>query len=81
MSLRKIKDALIQHENVIVISPFINNNAIKGPSKKNFTDMGLTADIKGIKKFYKNIGNKYICLLYTSPSPRDVEESRMPSSA
>ena len=26
--------------------------------------------------------NNYIyCLLYTSPSPRDVEESRMPSSA
>ena len=29
--------------------------------------------------------DKYIiemaCLLYTSPSPRDVEESRMPSSA
>ena len=24
---------------------------------------------------------KYTCLLYTSPSPRDVEESRMPSSA
>jgi len=22
-----------------------------------------------------------VCLLYTSPSPRDVEESRMPSSA
>ena len=31
-------------------------------------------------KVYKPI--KYICcLLYTSPSPRDVEESRMPSSA
>ena len=28
------------------------------------------------------IAKKYnICLLYTSPSPRDVEESRMPSSA
>ena len=25
--------------------------------------------------------NGYYCLLYTSPSPRDVEESRMPSSA
>ena len=25
--------------------------------------------------------DKYDCLLYTSPSPRDVEESRMPSSA
>ena len=27
------------------------------------------------------IGDNHICLLYTSPSPRDVEESRMPSSA
>ena len=27
-------------------------------------------------------GERYkVCLLYTSPSPRDVEESRMPSSA
>ena len=25
--------------------------------------------------------DSFICLLYTSPSPRDVEESRMPSSA
>ena len=25
--------------------------------------------------------NLNVCLLYTSPSPRDVEESRMPSSA
>ena len=25
--------------------------------------------------------DEYRCLLYTSPSPRDVEESRMPSSA
>ena len=27
------------------------------------------------------IRNAESCLLYTSPSPRDVEESRMPSSA
>ena len=27
------------------------------------------------------IEEQYTCLLYTSPSPRDVEESRMPSSA
>ena len=26
-------------------------------------------------------GMTVTCLLYTSPSPRDVEESRMPSSA
>ena len=29
----------------------------------------------------KEIIDSYFCLLYTSPSPRDVEESRMPSSA
>ena len=28
-----------------------------------------------------NIALHNFCLLYTSPSPRDVEESRMPSSA
>ena len=30
---------------------------------------------------FQNKGIFYSCLLYTSPSPRDVEESRMPSSA
>ena len=32
---------------------------------------------------FMGYGNRYnyYCLLYTSPSPRDVEESRMPSSA
>ena len=30
---------------------------------------------------FKNKTQAYVCLLYTSPSPRDVEESRMPSSA
>jgi len=51
----------------------------------------LTASIASIlieKKFMENKGMKnvtvkrhFVCLLYTSPSPRDVEESRMPSSA
>ena len=45
---------------------------------------------KSRNKTLKNLSRraKYIifelddaCLLYTSPSPRDVEESRMPSSA
>ena len=26
-------------------------------------------------------GKIYVCLLYTSPSPRDMRRSRMPSSA
>ena len=36
-------------------------------------------------KEFANSGRPFlgicVCLLYTSPSPRDVEESRMPSSA
>ena len=28
-----------------------------------------------------NIPSEYVCLLYTSPSPRDATLSRMPSSA
>ena len=28
-----------------------------------------------------NLGDSYYCLLYTSPSPRDLSTSRMPSSA
>ena len=30
---------------------------------------------------FLQIATNFSCLLYTSPSPRDVEESRMPSSA
>ena len=32
-------------------------------------------------KMSKSLGNFYTCLLYTSPSPRDRQKSRMPSSA
>ena len=53
----------------------------------------LTADLYSGKYFLKsrhvdiwdgknlNIHNNIICLLYTSPSPRDLSTSRMPSSA
>ena len=34
-----------------------------------------------IKEIIKIAKESKACLLYTSPSPRDVEESRMPSSA
>ena len=34
-----------------------------------------------IKDYEYTRGNLYSCLLYTSPSPRDLSTSRMPSSA
>ena len=40
-------------------------------------------DINPQKKIHALVipKGKYVCLLYTSPSPRDAHESRMPSSA
>ena len=56
--------------------------------------VGMEASLKGVVDLVKmkaviwkdeKLGAEFeytdICLLYTSPSPRDVEESRMPSSA
>ena len=39
-----------------------------------------SASTHRVKLFYV-IDNYNICLLYTSPSPRDRQKSRMPSSA
>ena len=48
------------------------------PSEKNL----LTQIFRFFTQADVEVSNCYIsCLLYTSPSPRDVEESRMPSSA
>ena len=58
---------------------------------------GIAGNIHSVKKAIEKAGGKtlvintpsdfdlvdklVICLLYTSPSPRDAHESRMPSSA
>ena len=42
---------------------------------------GDSRRMKFPKEFLKIDGEYLICLLYTSPSPRDRQKSRMPSSA
>ena len=51
----------------------IDWNEIEEICTQTTDSLSLTADM------FSEMDN--ICLLYTSPSPRDVEESRMPSSA
>ena len=49
-----------------------------GYALPDYPDSASTAEEKDVKARYDKVKG---CLLYTSPSPRDVEESRMPSSA
>ena len=65
---------------IIFIMEFLYKDEINGDTVVNYypvKDWG--------NNIRKNVIFKVVefmaCLLYTSPSPRDVEESRMPSSA
>ena len=42
--------------------------------------VSLSKEYADLKPLYDQV-NLYFCLLYTSPSPRDMRRSRMPSSA
>ena len=50
-------------------------------SKLTVDEPSIVSEAKAEDKDEKADEKAEPCLLYTSPSPRDVEESRMPSSA
>ena len=68
--------------NCLVRTANINSG---GGARNKSTDNSIYSQNDGILKYFttsaRNSSQCFICLLYTSPSPRDVEESRMPSSA
>ena len=45
------------------------------------TEPDAGSDVRGMKCTARQQGGDWVCLLYTSPSPRDATLSRMPSSA
>ena len=51
---------------------FMNHNNVKGKVEPPPEDMNFKRELGGLSRY---------CLLYTSPSPRDRQKSRMPSSA
>ena len=54
----------------------------KKSSKKTVKgQLGKKKETAREKMIGQTIGYRYDCLLYTSPSPRDLSTSRMPSSA
>jgi hypothetical protein len=70
---------------------FISSNGGLTAGRKNaefalfpyYTDDKITesTEITGSKSIFRVRDNERTCLLYTSPSPRDRQKSRMPSSA
>ncbi len=62
---------------------FSIDDTLNKPFARNFTEIqDLTDDgVNEIVCEIPELGRLYICLLYTSPSPRDLSTYRMPSSA
>ena len=57
-----------------------NNSASQDTFTGSSPGGGLTTEVDTASAFNSSTG-VYTCLLYTSPSPRDLSTSRMPSSA
>ena len=81
---------LIQDKNFSIESTYVRINSDQQISYTLSTDCKIiniyTANqnfqLEAKKEYINLVNNRYIsCLLYTSPSPRDKRQSRMPSSA
>ena len=95
MILWMYKNYLLNDHNVDIETKYhtvrqsLKNNFTKVFCTKNFEDswnyVADTLEVDREPRLSTNRSNedykKYACLLYTSPSPRDQEASRMPSSA
>ena len=52
-----------------------------GESEGEFADTNFSTNVDDLRAAISAMRQENICLLYTSPSPRDLSTSRMPSSA
>ena len=73
LSIKEYSESLEAHKDVILVSPFINSKAIKGPSINNFIDTGYEPSTLGLIKYYKNILNRIVVQDGDSQQKTDVE--------
>ena len=84
---KKIADNVMMHSAdpiLYVVNEFLSNDecdAFIEASKGKLKPSTVISPDKHIQHESRTSENCWICLLYTSPSPRDRQKSRMPSSA
>ena len=67
---------------LVVAALFLSPDLLHGQvtyTVTGFANLGFEGDPDSAPEV--SLGEMYVCLLYTSPSPRDQRGSRMPSSA
>ena len=62
-----------------IVEPDVSPLAVQGPLANDVIASLLGEEFRSLKHFH--FREVDLCLLYTSPSPRDKRQSRMPSSA
>ena len=76
ISIKDVKDLLLKDDLILIDIRDYNS------FKNGHIDNAIHVEDLNIQNFLKEKDkNDTICLLYTSPSPRDRTTSRMPSSA
>ena len=83
VTFSQVDDQTVELDEVVLSLPFnqtLGKSVIK-VDRINFDDLNPILKQYISKSISKLPGVSIVCLLYTSPSPRDRQKSRMPSSA
>ena len=72
-----------KHIIVVVMNDVLDKKIenVLDQADRMFIATSVGGNSSGASVFFSRDGEDLVCLLYTSPSPRDISGSRMPSSA
>ena len=73
LSINKYSESIKNHKKVILVSPFVGNETIKGPAAHNFLDLGFVPNVSGLENYYKGIVDKIIINYGDSKRTNSVE--------